>query len=635
MSHNKMGTTIGGHLAWHSGNLEAFFKAVADKKLNMGQVRLSSGGKTIGGINMANGALLIDDMAIDGNEIVGASEMLIGTVTAGGKVAFRNGTSERFVIYNSLVKSNFNFQAPKAMLGGSQTPLITCALGDADTGFKWVSDGKFETYANNVVIDEVTNTGRRLLKPINANGQNISNVNNLTANYLARGSHNSGYMIGSYNNVGANNSNTNPIYTIGSNYKPSTTALGNMYGIGFAESAAPFLATSKSLGASGWGMYVAHSGSVGTFISGAGGIFGQGHLRMKGQVRGDAGLFWGGQSTDDRYIRKAVSSQTIDGGDNTSLTLKSNDKGISEIRLYGDVQGAGRVFVGQNNADGGGIEYNGDNNPVTTGAGADYINLYRGRGGAYTWTARNQLDSNDWEFRGKVSAAWFETVNGRAFFRRNNSAPTLHACQQGSGWIADFRAGSGDGSTKSYIMNDGTFVSKAGVVVNASNPTIRLQDTDGKSSFLHQNNDVFHILRSAGNNGTSWDVGPNSRYPMKLYLNNGDCIFSGNVQGYSDRRLKEEIVNIPDALDKIDNINGVTYFWKERTDQPNRQTGLIAQEVEEVLPEVVNEDENGIKTIAYANMVGLLVEGIKEERAARKSLEARLTKLEELLLKGE
>jgi hypothetical protein len=101
---------------------------------------------------------------------------------------------------------------------------------------------------------------------------------------------------------------------------------------------------------------------------------------------------------------RSDSNDTMDAGTNTTLSIKSNDSGESIIQLYGDNQGTGRVYVGQNLSHGGGIEYNGNNSPVTTGAGSDYITLWRRASGNDYWTARNKYDSNDWEFRGNLIA---------------------------------------------------------------------------------------------------------------------------------------------------------------------------------------------------------------------------------------
>ena len=83
--------------------------------------------------------------------------------------------------------------------------------------------------------------------------------------HLERLSHNSGHLEGSYNSVGANSYNSNPIYTIGSSYNPSSTTLGNMYGIGYTHTNASFIGFA---GTSGWGMYVASDGDARVYLSG-------------------------------------------------------------------------------------------------------------------------------------------------------------------------------------------------------------------------------------------------------------------------------------------------------------------------------------------------------------------------------
>ena len=81
---------------------------------------------------------------------------------------------------------------------------------------------------------------------------------------------------------------------------------------------------------------------------------------------------------------------------------------------------------------------------------------------------------------------------------------------------------------------------------------------------------------------------------------------------------------IPNAVDKVKQLRGVTF---ERTDEKERHqgirhTGLIAQEVEKVLPEVIETNKDGILSVAYGHMVGLLVEAIKEQDEKISRLEA-------------
>jgi hypothetical protein len=86
---------------------------------------------------------------------------------------------------------------------------------------------------------------------------------------------------------------------------------------------------------------------------------------------------------------------------------------------------------------------------------------------------------------------------------------------------------------------------------------------------------------------------------------------SGNVTAYSDKRVKTDIRKIEDPLNKVCSINGYTYKRTD-TDDDKTHTGVLAQEVMEVLPEVVHGSEDTTYSVAYGNMVGLLIEAIKE-----------------------
>ena len=104
------------------------------------------------------------------------------------------------------------------------------------------------------------------------------------------------------------------------------------------------------------------------------------------------------------------------------------------------------------------------------------------------------------------------------------------------------------------------------------------------------------------------------------------------MTAYSDIRVKKNIKVIGNALYKVQQLRGVTF---DRTDDERigRQTGVIAQEVLKVLPEAVLGSEETQYSVAYGNMVGLLIEAIKEQQAIIDSQEARLQRLEELLKK--
>ena len=101
----------------------------------------------------------------------------------------------------------------------------------------------------------------------------------------------------------------------------------------------------------------------------------------------------------------------------------------------------------------------------------------------------------------------------------------------------------------------------------------------------------------------------------------GAATFNNDVTAFSDVILKDDINTIDNALDRVQGMRGVFFNRKDITG--SRQTGVIAQEVEPFLPEVVREtkDEKKIKSVAYGNMVGVLIEAIKELNAKIEELQ--------------
>ena len=91
----------------------------------------------------------------------------------------------------------------------------------------------------------------------------------------------------------------------------------------------------------------------------------------------------------------------------------------------------------------------------------------------------------------------------------------------------------------------------------------------------------------------------------------------------ADKRWKENIQPIENALDKVSQINGVEFDWKKLTKEEKKtqhgneghDIGVIAQEIEKVLPEIVITRENGYKGVRYEKIVPLLIESIKELKA--------------------
>ncbi|WP_373998833.1 tail fiber domain-containing protein [Bdellovibrio bacteriovorus] len=96
------------------------------------------------------------------------------------------------------------------------------------------------------------------------------------------------------------------------------------------------------------------------------------------------------------------------------------------------------------------------------------------------------------------------------------------------------------------------------------------------------------------------------------FTSSGNGVMAGTLTQNSDIRLKENIERIPASLAKINQLNGVTYYWKDRARDSEKQMGLIAQDVEKVFPEAVRTTKSGYLSVAYQNLVAPLVEAVKE-----------------------
>ena len=107
----------------------------------------------------------------------------------------------------------------------------------------------------------------------------------------------------------------------------------------------------------------------------------------------------------------------------------------------------------------------------------------------------------------------------------------------------------------------------------------------------------------------------------------GEIQATGDITAYysSDIRLKENVTPIPNALEKVNKISGNTYDWKEGYDEVHshkgNDVGVIAQEIEQILPQIVTNRDSGFKAVQYEKMIPLLIEAIKELSAKVDRLE--------------
>jgi len=160
-----------------------------------------------------------------------------------------------------------------------------------------------------------------------------------------------------------------------------------------------------------------------------------------------------------------------------------------------------------------------------------------------------------------------------------------------------------------------------------------VNDVSGIPSIEVEDDGTIYLAESTGNVliGTGTDNGSD-----KLQIS-GSITASGNITAYgsaSDINVKENIEVIPDAVQKVQKLEGVTFNYKK---DGSRSTGLIAQQLQEVLPEVVYEttDLEGTEHLAvrYGNVVGLLVEALKEQQTQLTAQQEQINQLTSLVNK--
>ncbi len=213
----------------------------------------------------------------------------------------------------------------------------------------------------------------------------------------------------------------------------------------------------------------------------------------------------------------------------------------------------------------------------------------------------------------------------------------------------------------SYVIrtNTNTYWSTQDLKLYGVSPTITFADSGSKTMWLHNNANQMEFIVSTGNAYLNLSQGNNSTRPLLINLNNLNSYFGNNVsiagqafQNQSDGRLKTNLRKIDRAVDKINSLNGCYFDWIDSIEEigaaPQKrmkdEVGLIAQEVEKIMPQVVSlapfdrkTDDEGKElsksgenylTVQYEKLVPLLVEGIKEQQSTIESLTARIETLE-------
>lgn len=303
----------------------------------------------------------------------------------------------------------------------------------------------------------------------------------------------------------------------------------------------------------------------------------------------------------------------------TTSTLQTTDGTLSDgmyrfIRLTGSLSAAHTIDVLP--ADAQKIYYF-KNETTDGGNGLQDVTIQQGTG---TFVVPNgttkvvYMDGNGTVDEIVFGTAFTTTNTGTGYGAINYSAGILDYSVVTDANIRSAISGTGD---ISFDQNTGV-ISYSGSGGTVNNSTVTYSGSNGVSgsgSFTLNQASAASISFSMSGSYTG------------TFTVSGFIRATSNITAYysSDIRLKENIVNIPNALEKVSSLNGVTYDWTQEYMESQggedgffvrkNDVGLIAQEVEKVLPEIVATNEEGYKAIKYERVVSLLVEAVKELKA--------------------
>ena len=171
--------------------------------------------------------------------------------------------------------------------------------------------------------------------------------------------------------------------------------------------------------------------------------------------------------------------------------------------------------------------------------------------------------------------------------------------------------------TRSLIYSDGTNIAAVTSAAGTSGQVIY----NSANILTGSSNLVFNgtTLTAAGL-ASSGSITAGTTIAATTAITAGTTITAtGNITAFSDRSLKRDIQTIEHALDLVGKMRGVTF---EMINTGQQGIGVVAQEVQEVIPQVV-QDNNGILSVAYGNLVGVLIEAVKELTARIEALESK------------
>lgn len=374
--------------------------------------------------------------------------------------------------------------------------------------------------------------------------------------------------------------------------------------------------------ASGYGLFVKHAvGNTGTGI----------YSLMEGG--GAAGRF---------TISNTNNSET-------ALTASTTGTGAAGLFMVNNDLSSGDALIATTNGQGGAAFLSTTNSTSSTTCLTAYTN---GLGHAAAFSIQNTASNSS----AVIGTTYGPGVAGR-FVNASSSTGYAGVFEISSGLnssAAILATTIGPGNAGAFTINNPT--SPASVIQSNTSGTGKTASFTGGSGIeinsvstgfthqivLNQQSSSYARLHFRNNNGPAWTIaGIRNAGAANDQLNfyneqasadrfvlygNGNATLSGTLTQLSDERLKTNIRPIGSALAKLSQLQAYTYNWRDIDRGTEEQIGLLAQEVEAVYPQLVRTDGRGNKSVAYQNLVPVLLQAIKEQQAQIDALRQQITK---------
>jgi hypothetical protein len=379
----------------------------------------------------------------------------------------------------------------------------------------------------------------------------------------------------------------------------------------------------------------------------------------------NAGLLNSG-ANNNSFFGAAAGYYTVSGTANSFFGIHAGLNNTSSMNVFIGAYAGTSNITGQNNTyvgnESGFFATGSENAALGSGAGYNVLgsgNVFIGYNAGYSWTGSNRLFIDNCftasgctdpliygEFDNRVVgiSGLLVTTDGIRFHDGTTQTTAMTGVTGASNHNAFLGINAGavnsTGEANTFIGHSAGNTNSTG----SYNTMLGFYAGDGSDPADSNNTYVGALAgyKGTGNVMIGYKAGFNETRSNILYIANSETTtpliygefdnkivkINGKLVFASDERLKKNIEPLKSSLDKVMHLNGVSYEWKSEENQgKGREIGLIAQEVETLIPELVVTDSNGYKAMSYDKMVPVLVEAIKEQQVLIKGLKGEMAKL--------